>query len=238
MQSRITESELIAITDQEMRQAVGYFNGKLSEQRRQAEAYYLARPVGDLAPPDIEGRSSVVSTDVADTIEWMLPSLLKIFTASDNAVEFVPQQPDDEEAAKQATKYVNYVFYRQNPGFQLLYTWIKDALLQKTGIMKVYWDDHAEAAREVYDGLNDDELATLLEDPEVEAVEHSDRPDEEAERQKADKLKALNQQLQQLMQQANQMAHQIAQQQAQQAPQQAQQAPQQQQMMQPQGQPQ
>ena len=173
---KITEEQLKAITDQEIRQSLGYMGGKLSEARRKAEYYYLGLPKGDLSPPEIEGRSSVVSTDVADTIEWMLPSLLKIFTAGDNVVEFSPQMENDEEAAKQATDYVNYVFYRQNPGFQLLYTWFKDALLQKTGILKVWWDDKKEEEREEYQGLTDVELAMLLQDPEVEPIEHFAHP--------------------------------------------------------------
>ncbi len=172
---KITEDQLKAITDQEIRQSLGYMGGKLSEARRKAEYYYLGLPKGDLAPTEIEGRSSVVSTDVADTIEWMLPSLLKIFTAGENVVEFSPQQEQEEKSAKQATDYVNYVFYRQNPGFQLLYTWFKDALLQKTGILKIWWDDKKDEEKEEYEGLTDIELTMLLQDSDVAAVAHTAR---------------------------------------------------------------
>lgn len=183
MAQKITEDQLKAITDQEIRQSLGYMGGKLSEQRRKAEYYYLGLPKGDLSPPEVEGRSTVVSTDVADTVEWMLPALLKIFTAGDNVVEFAPQQQNDEQAAKQATDYVNYVFYRQNAGFQTLYTWFKDALLQKTGILKVWWEDKTDEAREEYQGLTDVELAMLLQDPEVVPIEHSARPAQAADTQ-------------------------------------------------------
>lgn len=183
MAQKITEDQLKAITDQEIRQSLGYMGGKLSEQRRKAEYYYLGLPKGDLSPPEVEGRSTVVSTDVADTVEWMLPALLKIFTAGDNVVEFAPQQQNDEQAAKQATDYVNYVFYRQNAGFKTLYTWFKDALLQKTGILKVWWEDKTDEAREEYQGLTDVELAMLLQDPEVVPIEHSARPAQAADTQ-------------------------------------------------------
>ena len=99
---QMTDDELRALLDQEIRQSAGYLSGKLSQDRQKALAYYLAKPVGDLAPPEIDGRSSVVSTDVADTVEWMLPSLLRIFAGSDKVVEFNPTHPSDEAAARQA----------------------------------------------------------------------------------------------------------------------------------------
>jgi len=201
----ISDDELLVITDREIRNAFGYRTGKLSEARRKALQYYMGVAVGDLAPPDIEGRSQVVSHDVADTIEGMLPELLKIFTAGDNVVEFQPQSEGDEEAAENATDYCNYVFYRQNTGFQTLYTWFKDALLSKVGILKVYWDDKVEVAREVYNGLSDVELATIADDEEVEIIEHTAVPDEDAEEQKQQVVQQLTEQLQQMQAQAQQM---------------------------------
>lgn len=175
MARKISEDDLKAITDQEIRNAVGYPGGKLSEARRKALYYYEGLPKGDLSPPEIEGRSTVVSTDVADTIEWMLPALLKIFTAGNNVVEFSPQNQDDEESAKLATEFINYIFYRQNPGFQILYTWFKDALLQKNGILKIWWDEKLDEAREEMAGITLAEIVQLQLDPEVEIIEATPR---------------------------------------------------------------
>lgn len=177
----IGESELLAITDNEMRQAIAYMGGKLSEQRRRNEYYYLGLAKGELAPPSIDSRSAVVSTDVADTVEWMLPSLLKTFAATDSAVEFAPTQPQDEAAAKQATDVVNYVFHKQNPGFQLLYTWFKDALLQKVGVLKLWWDDREDDTTEEYEDQGPEDLALLMQDPSVEIVAASPDGGDEAE---------------------------------------------------------
>lgn len=182
----ITDQDLIGITDDHIRQAIGYMGGKLADQRLRNEQYYLALPAGDLAPSDIDGRSAVVSTDVADTVEWMLPSLVKTFTGGENVVEFTPRSEGQEEKAQLATEYVNYVIHKQNPGFQIIHTWIKDALIQKTGILKVWWDDSTEDLREVYRGLTEQQAAMLLEDPEVEPVEHSAYVDEEAAKQDAE----------------------------------------------------
>ncbi|MGH6932281.1 MAG: portal protein [Dongiaceae bacterium] len=166
----MTESELKSINAAEIADSLGYLGGELSEQRRKALRYYLGEPFGN----EQEGRSKVVSTDVADTIEWILPSLLKVFTAGDEVVRFEPTGPEDEEVAKQATEYVNWIFMRDNPGFLTLYTLFKDALLQKNGIAKVWWEEGETAARETYRRQSFEELQLLLADPDVEPIEHGE----------------------------------------------------------------
>ncbi len=212
---KITDDELLTRVDQELRQAQDYMGGKLAVQRRKALQYYMAQPEGDLAPPDVDGRSSVVSTDVSDTVEWLLPSLLKIFTASDRVVSLTPRKPGMEQAAEDATDYLNWIFSTQNDGFRCLYTMFKDALISKTGILKVWWEDKADEAREEYEGLSDQELAQLLDDKEIEPIEHSTRPDEDDAEQRQKALQQLDQQAQQAIaaaQQGNPQAQQAAQQ--------------------------
>jgi hypothetical protein len=196
----MSDAELLAITGNEIRQSTGYRTGKLSAARQKNLQYYLCRPVGDLAPPEIEGRSAVVDSSVHDTVEWMLPSLIKTFTGGDSVVEFAPQRQDDEEAASQATDYVNYVFYRQNSGFQILNTWFKDALLSKVGVLKVMWDETCVEAREEYNGLSEESLQMIADDDEVEIIEHTAKPDEEDAEQRQKSVQQLTQQLQQAMQ--------------------------------------
>ena len=69
----IDDIALKAIVDSEMRQALGYLTGKLSDERYKAEYYYRGEAIGDLAPPGIPGRSKAVSTDVMETIEGVMP---------------------------------------------------------------------------------------------------------------------------------------------------------------------
>lgn len=201
---RMTDDELLAITGNEIRQSTGYRTGRLSEARRKNLQYYLGRAVGDLAPPEIEGRSSFVDSSVADTVNWLQTSLIKVFTASDSVVEFTPKKQGDEAAAKQVTDYANHIFYKENPGFLILRTWIKDALLSKVGILKVVWDESSTETREEYNKLSDEDLQIIADDSEVEIIEHTSEPDDEdaEERQKA--LTQLNGQLQQAMQAAQQ----------------------------------
>lgn len=161
-------TELKSIISREINDAAGYIGGDLSDQRSKALDYYLGEPFGN----EMNGRSQVVSREVADTVEWIKPSLLKTFAASEQAVRFDPVGPEDEEQAEQETDYCNYVFYKDNEGFLILYTWFNDALLQKNGIVKVYWDDTEEVTREAYQGLDDDEFMKLMLDDELEPIEH------------------------------------------------------------------
>lgn len=142
----------------------------LSNQRRLAMEYYLGLPFGNEA----DGRSQVVTSDVMDTIEWTMPSMMRVFTMSDEAVRFDPVGAEDEEQAKQETDYVNHVFYKENNGFLVLYTWFKDALLQKNGFVKIFWDESRTVTTETYQGLSDHEFAQLMEDDELEIIEHTE----------------------------------------------------------------
>ena len=132
---------------------------RLSEERADAMDYYLGDMRKDM--PAQDGRSRAVSSDVADTIEGLMPNLMDIFAGSDEVVRFEPVGPEDEAAASQETDYVNHVFMQQNPGFMILYSLIKDALLSKVGIVKVWWEEREEEERETYYDLTDDQFALL-----------------------------------------------------------------------------
>jgi hypothetical protein len=131
--------------------------------------YYYGQPYGN----EVEGRSQVVTTEVLDAIEGILPSLIDMFVSSDEAVRCDPTSPETEQIAKDATDYLNHVFYKDNQGFLNLYCLFKDALLQKNGFSKVYWEDYQDVEKETYEGLSDDEFTFLMQDDELELIEHS-----------------------------------------------------------------
>ena len=148
----------------------------LSGERAKAMSYYLGDMSQDM--PAQEGRSRAVSTDVMDTIEGLMPSLMDIFAGSDEVVRFEPVGPEDEAGAQQETDYVNHVFMQQNPGFMTLYSFIKDALLQKVGIVKVWWEEREEEQRETYYDMSDEQFMALTQavmesDGRMEIVEHT-----------------------------------------------------------------
>src|ERR1700704_4765764 len=126
---RMDEDELLAMLQRREDDASGFASSMLGKEREMALREYFRRPYGT----EEEGWSQIVTSDVQDTVEWMLPDLLDIFTSSDEAVQFTPQEAKDVTGAQQATDACNYVFYRQTPnnGFVTLYTAFKDALLEK-----------------------------------------------------------------------------------------------------------
>jgi hypothetical protein len=168
-------SELKAMLAAEKADALAAVSAsKLSHERTDAMDYYLGDMAHDMPAP--EGRSHAVSTDVADTIEGLMPSLMEIFCTGDEVVRFEPVGPEDVAAAEQETDYVNHVFMQVNPGFLILYSFIKDALLSKVGVVKVWWETRTLEERETYYDLTDDAFALLVTDPDVEIIAHSERP--------------------------------------------------------------
>ena len=131
-----------------------------------------------------------MSTDVADTVETILPNLLKIFTSSDQTVKCEPVKAEDVALAEQATNYINYIFNKDNDGFSILYTWFKDALIEKNGIVKVYWDESEKVEQETYENLNEQEYQILIDNDDVEVVEEESFVDEKAKEQ-LEQIKAL-----------------------------------------------
>lgn len=179
--AKMDEAKLKAILGAQKSDALaGMQSSKLASDRATAMSYYLGDMSADL--PSVAGRSKAVSTDVADTVEGLMPSLMEIFCSSDEVVKFNAVGPEDVQAAQQETDYVNHVFMQQNDGFLILYSFIKDALLQKNGFCKVYWEERTEEERETYYGLDDDQMAMIAQDEDVEIVEHTIRiGDEEAD---------------------------------------------------------
>lgn len=161
------QNDLKSILQAEIDDAIGYIESETVEQRKQALEAYLRQPYGN----EVEGKSQIVTGEVAEAIDGALPSLVRIFTGSDQIVVFEPQGPQDEESAKQATDYCNWVFHRDNEGVAILHDWFKDALLQKNGIVKAFWEDKEDITKERYYNLSDDELAMLMSDESMEIVE-------------------------------------------------------------------
>jgi len=174
MAKKISDIELRGIINSEITNALGYMGGSLSSQRKKSLEYYMGEKLGT----EIDGRSQVVSTDVADTIETILPNLLRIFTSSEKVVKCEPVKVEDIKMAEQVTSYINYIFNKDNDGFSILYTWFKDALLEKNGIVKVYWDESESVEQETYTNLSDDEYRILIEDDNIEVVEEESFEDE------------------------------------------------------------
>ncbi len=164
---KMSDADLRAILEAKIYNSLGFQGGLLSQERRQAERFYK----GELFGNEIEGRSQVVSRDVAEAVDSMMPSLMRIFASGDEVVRFNPSRPGAEAIADQATDYVNWIWMQQNEGFRNFHAWFKDALLKKAGIIKIWWDESEDVTRETYQGLTEAELAILAADPGIEIIQ-------------------------------------------------------------------
>lgn len=169
--AEMTEDELGSLVEHYITDSLGYTGDELSQERERALDYYFGRPFGN----EQDGLSQAVSRDVADTVEWILPSLLRIFCGGEDVVRFDPVGPEDEAQAEQETTVTNYVIQQQNPGFQIFHDWFKDALLSKTGIVTWWWDKSEKIKFERYNNLTDDEYAGIVGQDAIEIVEHEER---------------------------------------------------------------
>jgi hypothetical protein len=159
---------LIAAIEQHEARAETY--GGLQDDRTEALDYYLGKPLGN----EVEGRSQVINRTVWDTVEWLKPQLADVFCSGEEIVSFSPRGPEDTQAAEQESDYVNHLITQRNPWFEIFYNWSHDALIQKNGYVKVFWDDAEDITTERYESLTNDEFALLLQDKDIEVVEHQE----------------------------------------------------------------
>jgi hypothetical protein len=164
--SKMTEDELLNACITQIDNAIGYLETETVAQRAEAMDYYLRKPYGN----EVEGSSQVVTGEVAEAVDGALPQLIRVFTSNEDAVQFEPVKDGDEPFAEQASDMANWVFYKDNDGFLILHNWFKDALLQKVGIVKAYWEEKKDVTKEKYENLSDDEMTMLLMDGEFEIV--------------------------------------------------------------------
>lgn len=168
------DADLESLVGSELTDATSFVDSELSPVRARAIQYYRGEPFGN----EEEGRSQVVSTDVRDTINGVMPSLMRVFFGSKKVVQFVPRGPEDIASAEQATDYVNFIFTQDNNGFLLCHSVFKDALRGALGVAKYYWEEKVEVKTEHYSGLDESSLTLLLNEPGVvgSAVQSMDDP--------------------------------------------------------------
>lgn len=164
---KMQDDDLLRALQDKEEASAKYVWGELATTREQSRREYYKLPYGN----EQEDWSQIVASDVSDTVEWVLPSLLKIFTSTDKAVSFEPSRANDVKGAEQATDACNYVFYKQNNGFLILYTAFKDALI--TGNSAVMWRKEAkESVISIpFQGATDEMLALMLQEDGAEIQE-------------------------------------------------------------------
>jgi len=186
--AKMTDSELISILSQAENQAAEY-SGEFSRENEKYLKGYLAEKSGDFAA--IPNQSSVVSTDIADVVESDMPSLARIFLGSGDILEFQPNTDNEAEIAEaeEKTKYVNWIIRNQPDSFQTLHNWMKDAEIQKNGVIKYFIEDKKEVEEVEYTGVDGNEIIAIqksIQGAEVDRVKVEVSEQSETEQQTFD----------------------------------------------------
>jgi hypothetical protein len=155
---KLSDDNIRAIIGARLSRSLDSADSELRGQRERALDFYYGRALGN----EVDGRAQVVSKDVMDTIKWMMPSLMRALSGSE-VFKFDPIGPQDIEQAKQESEHVRSVIWKKNPGYLLMYDWIKDSLMQKVGYAHYYWQDKEKLQFDVYESLTDDQLVMTLE---------------------------------------------------------------------------
>ena len=170
--AKMTDDDLLDLLRKKEELASDYVNGELAQYRDTLMRGYYKMPYGN----EEEGSSQIVASDMSDVVEWILPALLKVFTSTDKAVSFEPQRESDVKGAEQATDACNYVFFRQNNGFLILYTALKDALIGGNSATMWLKETKETVSSIPFKGASQEMLAMMLQEPDTEIGEVREAP--------------------------------------------------------------
>lgn len=166
----MTDDDLLAILQRKEDAAAHYVHGQLGAEREASMREYYRQPYGTETD---DGWSQIVASDASDSVEWLLPALLKTFSSTDKAVSFEPQTAKDVQGAEQATDACNYVFYRQNNGFLVLYTAIKDMLTVKNCAVMWRKETKETVSSVPFKDASQDMLTMLLQESKESEIEQA-----------------------------------------------------------------
>lgn len=164
---KLRDDELLDLLRRKEDEAAAYVDGQLGTERELAMREYHRMPYGN----EEDGWSQIVASDIQDTVEWVLPALLKTFSSTDKAVCFEPTKQEDVEGAEQATDACNYVFYKQNNGFLVLYTAIKDMLIVRNCAVMWRKETQETVSSVPFKQATNEMLAMLMQEEDAEIQE-------------------------------------------------------------------
>lgn len=147
-------------------------DASIQDERASAIDFYNGEPFGD----EEEGRSQVVTRDVAEVVDHMTTEILRTMASGEKPVEFDVIEEGEREAGQPSlseivTAAVSREFYQGQDGYRVLHDWIKAGLLEKSSVCKVCVEEQPPKRREAV--VTVEELAMLPVEP-VQAVDLED----------------------------------------------------------------
>ena len=161
------EQELLAILRDEEKDSTSYYDSELAAKQAEAMKRYNGEPYGNELP----NRSSVVTRDVADTVHWVMPHLMRTFAESEELIAVDdPGLDDGDQTLRDATDYLRHVFFEDNDGEIVLHDFAFDGLLQRVGVIRAQWEDAEEKPPETIEGVGAQQVLAYVSDPTYEVL--------------------------------------------------------------------
>jgi hypothetical protein len=174
-EDEMTESQIVGFLGRKIWQSMNDEDGDLSQVRQENFNYFIGDEYGD----ERDGYSKFVTREALETVEWVLPSVLRVFLGGDDIVSFEPTGPGDEEAAKQETKITNHFVMKSNNdgegGFLSIHHWMKDCLMYPNGYIKAYMNEYEKTDVGILTGINAMGVQMITDDEDVEILEQRSR---------------------------------------------------------------
>jgi hypothetical protein len=145
----LSNEDIVTKVTAKSAQSVGWYDSRLSKERSRVTAYYN----GELPRQQHAGGSTYVSTDVYDATEMLKSQLLEVFAGGDHIAKFDPDNEMSAQMCMVATEYASYVIFRQNDGYGIFRDTIHDALTNRVGVVKVFWEEKFKYEEESFEGL-------------------------------------------------------------------------------------
>lgn len=165
-EGRLSERELRQIILSHIETAEGGEGSNLSNERKRNLDYYSGERYGD----EREGHSQIITREVMDVVEWIVPMVMRIFHGTDQVGRFEPVGQEDQKVADRRTDYVNHVYLKDNPGYEVSTDVLKSGLVEKNGYWQISWDEQKVSRRTEYTGLTEDAIDVLMDDEEASEV--------------------------------------------------------------------
>lgn len=183
---QMDDRDLISILTAEEVDSSSYYTSELAKDQADALDRFFAKKYGD----EIEGRSQVCAHTLQDTINWLMPDLMRVFLQSDDLITVHEAEHDislmDQQSGlstEDISDCLRHVFFKDNHGEAILHDFAFDGLLQRIGVLSIGWEDPQESAPEILDGVSPAQLAKFMADPEYRIVEHVENQPEVIEGQ-------------------------------------------------------
>lgn len=133
---------------------------ELAPAAARADDYYLCNPRGDEEP----GYSSFISSQVADVIDADLPTLARIFLGAGQAVEFMPQNADDERDAAEAedkSKLVHSIVTGVDDYYRTMHAALMGVTLHPISVLRYGYEERKRVKVRTHDDITAEEMAAL-----------------------------------------------------------------------------